>query len=161
MRFALQCYVDESLHEAVKAAADASHMSVSRWLKLAVIGAIEGQDEAAFRDRLMNHLIYASTAADGLLLVHADKDLRTRVQVAHGKRLREYRVRTCGRITSRGGRASWRLGLIISPRLRQLRLVRHRWLPLLPGGHPHPIAIFSGSLILVPLLTYESVTLWN
>jgi hypothetical protein len=93
MRFALQCYVDESLFEAVRAAAAASHMSVSQWLKLAVIGAIEGQDEAAFRDRLMNHLIYASTAADGLLLAHADKELRAQVRAAHGKKLHEYRER--------------------------------------------------------------------
>lgn len=91
MRFALQCYVDESLYEAVKVAAAASHMSVSQWLKLAVIGTIEGHDEAAFRDRLMSQVLYAATASEGLLLVHADKDLRTRVQVAHGKRLREYR----------------------------------------------------------------------
>ena len=68
MRFALQCYVDESLYEAVKAAAAASHMSVSQWLKLAVIRTIEGHDEAAFRDRLMFHLIFASTAAEGLLV---------------------------------------------------------------------------------------------
>jgi hypothetical protein len=93
MRFALQCYVDESLHEAVKAAAAASHMSVSQWLKLAVIGAIEGQDEAAFRDRLMSQVLFAATATEGLLLAHTDKDLRTGVQVAHGKRLREYRER--------------------------------------------------------------------
>jgi hypothetical protein len=93
MRFALQCYIDESLHEAVKAAAAASHMSVSQWLKLAVIGTIEGHDEAAFRDRLMSQVLFAPTAAEGLLLAHADKDLRTRVQVAHGKRRREYRER--------------------------------------------------------------------
>ena len=93
MRFALQCYVDEGHHEAVKSAATASHMSVSQWLKLAVIGTIEGHDEAAFRDRLMSQVLFAATATEGLLLVHADKDLRTRVQVAHGKRLREYRER--------------------------------------------------------------------
>jgi hypothetical protein len=46
----------------------------------------------------MNHLIFASTAADGLLLAHADKDLRTRVQVAHGKRLREYRERIASKM---------------------------------------------------------------
>jgi hypothetical protein len=95
MRFALQCYVDESLHEAenAAAAAAASHMSVSQWLKLAVIGTIEGHDEAAFRDRLMIHLLFTSAAVDGLLVVSADKELRTRVHAAHGKRLREYRER--------------------------------------------------------------------
>ena len=77
----------------MKAAAAASHMSVSQWLKIAVIGTIEGHDEAAFRDRLMSQVLFAATASEGLLLVHADKDLRTRVQVAHGKRLREYRER--------------------------------------------------------------------
>ena len=91
MRFALQCYVDESLYEAVKAAAAASHMSVSQWLKPAVVGTIEGQDEAAFRDRLMFHLIFASTAAEGLLLAHADEAIRARVHKTHGKKLREYR----------------------------------------------------------------------
>ena len=93
MRFALQCYVDEPLYRAVKAAADAAQMSVSQWLKLAVIGVIEGQDEAAFRDRIMSHLMFTSTALDGLLTVQADKDLRTRIHAAHGKRLREYRER--------------------------------------------------------------------
>jgi hypothetical protein len=93
MRFALQCYVDESLHEAVKAAAAASHMSMSQWLKLAVIGMIEGHDEAAFRDRLMTHLLFTSAAVDGLLVASTDKELRTRVHAAHGKRLREYRER--------------------------------------------------------------------
>lgn len=91
MRFALQCYVDESLHEAVKAAAAASHMSVSQWLKLTVIEKVEGQGEAAFRDRLMSNLLFVTVATDGLLLAHADKDLRTRVHVGHGKKLREYR----------------------------------------------------------------------
>ena len=32
MRFALQCYVDQELYEAVNAAAEAAHMSVSQWL---------------------------------------------------------------------------------------------------------------------------------
>lgn len=94
MRFALQCYVDESLHEAVKAVAAASHMSVSQWLKLTVIEKVEGHDEAAFRDRLMSNLLFAAAAADGLLLATADKDLRARVHTAHGKNLREYRERT-------------------------------------------------------------------
>jgi hypothetical protein len=93
MRFALQCYVDRELYEAVNAAAEAAHMSVSQWLKLAVIGTLEGQDEAAFRDRLMSHVLFTSAAADGLLMAQADKEIRTRVQVAHGKRLREYRER--------------------------------------------------------------------
>lgn len=93
MRYALQCYVDRELYEAVKMAAQAAHMSVSQWLKLAVIGTIEGQDEAAFRDRLMSHVLFTSAAADGLLMAQADKEIRTRVQVAHGKRLREYRER--------------------------------------------------------------------
>ncbi len=93
MRFALQCYVDQELYEAVNAAAEAAHMSVSQWLKLAVIGTLEGQDEAAFRDRLMSHVLFTSAAADGLLMAQADKEIRTRVQVAHGKRLREYRER--------------------------------------------------------------------
>jgi hypothetical protein len=93
MRFALQCYVDQELYEAVKSAAEAAHMSVSQWLKLAVIGTIEGRDEAAFRDRLMSHVMFTSAAADGLLMAQADKEIRTRVQVAHGKRLREYRER--------------------------------------------------------------------
>jgi hypothetical protein len=93
MRFALQCYVDEPLYRAVKAAADAAQMSVSQWLKLAVIGVIEGQDEAAFRDRIMSHLLFTSTALDGLLSAQADKELRVRIHAAHGKRLREYRER--------------------------------------------------------------------
>lgn len=93
MRFALQCYVDRELYEAVKVAAEVSHMSVSQWLRLAVIGTIEGQDEAAFRDRLMSHVLFTSAAADGLLMTQADKEIRARVQVAHGKRLREYRER--------------------------------------------------------------------
>lgn len=93
MRFALQCYVDRELYEAVKAAAEAAHMSVSQWLKLAVIGTIEGQDEAAFRDRLMSHVLFTSAAADGLLMALCDKEIRTRVHAAHGKRLREYRER--------------------------------------------------------------------
>jgi hypothetical protein len=93
MRFALQCYVDESLHEAVRAAAAASHMSMSQWLKLTVIEKVEGHDEAAFRDRLMSNLLFVTAASEGLLLANADKDLRTRVHVAHGKRLREYRER--------------------------------------------------------------------
>lgn len=93
MRFALQCYVDRELYEAVKTAAEAAHMSVSQWLKLAVIGAIEGQQEAAFRDRVMAHLLFTSTAIDGLLSSSADKELRTRVHAAHGKKLREYRER--------------------------------------------------------------------
>lgn len=91
MRFALQCYVDESLHKAVKTAAAASHMSVSQWLKLAVIEKVEGHDEAAYRDRLMVHLLFASAAADGLLVALADKDVRTKVHTAHGKRVTEYR----------------------------------------------------------------------
>ena len=93
MRFALQCYVDEDLHEAVKAAADAAHMSVSQWLKQVVIGTLEGGDEAAFRDRLMSHVLFASTGVEGLLIALDDKSIRTRVQVAHGKRLQEYRDR--------------------------------------------------------------------
>jgi hypothetical protein len=93
MRFALQCYVDQELYEAVKAAAEAAHMSVSQWLRLAVIGTIEGQDEAAFRDRLMSHVLFTSAAADGLLMAQANKELRTQVHAAHGKRLREYRER--------------------------------------------------------------------
>ena len=93
MRFALQCYVDRELYEAVKAAAEAAHMSVSQWLKLAVIGTLEGQDEVAFRDRLMSHVLFTSAAADGLLMAQADKEIRARVQAAHGKRLREYRER--------------------------------------------------------------------
>jgi hypothetical protein len=93
MRFALQCYVDQELYEAVKSAAEAAHMSVSQWLKLAVIGTLEGQDEAAFRDRLMSHVLFTSAAADGLLMAQADKEIRARVQAAHGKRLREYRER--------------------------------------------------------------------
>ena len=68
-------------------------MSVSQWLKLAVIGTLEGQDEVAFRDRLMSHVLFTSAAADGLLMAQADKEIRTRVQAAHGKRLREYRER--------------------------------------------------------------------
>ena len=91
MRFALQCYVDESLHEAVKAAAAASHMSMSQWLKLAVIEKVEGHDEAAYRDRLMGHLAFAAVAADGLLVALADNDVRTKVHAAHAKRLTEYR----------------------------------------------------------------------
>lgn len=93
MRFALQCYVDEPLYRAVKAAADGAQMSVSQWLKLAVIGVIEGQDETAFRDRIMSHLLFTSTALDGLLSAQADKELRARIHAAHGKRLREYRER--------------------------------------------------------------------
>ncbi|MFM8691705.1 MAG: hypothetical protein ACKODC_04810 [Limnohabitans sp.] len=93
MRFALQCYVDRELYEAVNAAAEAAHMSVSQWLKLTVIGTIEGQNEAAFRDRVMAHLLFASTAMDGLLTASADKELRTRVHAAHGRKLREYRER--------------------------------------------------------------------
>jgi hypothetical protein len=100
MRFALQCYVDQELYEAVKSAAEAAHMSVSQWLKLALIGTIEGQDEAAFRDRLMSHVLFTSAAADGLLMAQADKEIRARVQVAHGKRLREYRERV---VASRKG----------------------------------------------------------
>ena len=93
MRFALQCYVDESLYEAVKAAAAASQMSVSQWLKLAVIEKVEGNDEAAYRDQLMSHMLFATAAAEGLLLAQADKDIRTRVHTAHGKRLNEFRER--------------------------------------------------------------------
>ena len=93
MRFALQCYVDERLHEAVKVAAAASHMSMSQWLKLAVIEKIEGHDEAAYRDQLMGHMLFATAAAEGLLLAQADKGIRTRVHTAHGKRLNEYRER--------------------------------------------------------------------
>lgn len=93
MRFALQCYVDESLHEAVKAAAAASHMSMSQWLKLAVIEKVEGNDETAYRDQLMSHMLFATAAAEGLLLAQADKDIRPRVHTAHGKRLNEYRER--------------------------------------------------------------------
>jgi hypothetical protein len=93
MRFALQCYVDESLYEAVKAAAAASHMSVSQWLKLAVIEKVERNDEAAYRDQLMSHMLFATAAAEGLLLAQADKDIRTRVHTAHGKRLNEFRER--------------------------------------------------------------------
>ena len=93
MRFALQCYVDERLHEAVRAAASASHMSMSQWLKLAVIEKIEGHDEAAYRDLLMGHMLFATAAAEGLLLAQADKGIRTRVHTAHGKRLSEYRER--------------------------------------------------------------------
>jgi hypothetical protein len=93
MRFALQCYVDQELYEAVKTAAEAAHMSVSQWLKLAVIGVVEGQEETVFRDRIMSHLLFTSTALDGLLSVQADKELRTRIHAAHGKRLREYRER--------------------------------------------------------------------
>ncbi|WP_088308681.1 hypothetical protein [Novosphingobium sp. B 225] len=100
MRFALQCYVDQELYEAVKMAAEAAHMSVSQWLRLAVIGTLEGQDEAAFRDRLMSHVLFTSAAADGLLMAQADKEIRARVQAAHGKRLREYRERVA---VSRGG----------------------------------------------------------
>jgi hypothetical protein len=93
MRFALQCYVDEDLHEAVKAAAAASHMSVSQWLKQVVIATIDGQAETAFRDRVMFNLLFNTVALDGLLTVQADKDLRTRIHAAHGKRVREYRER--------------------------------------------------------------------
>lgn len=93
MRFALQCYVDEELHRAVKAAASAAHMSMSQWLKLTVIDALNGTDETAFRDRLMVQLLFTSTALDGLLTAQNDKELRTRIHAAHGKRVREYRER--------------------------------------------------------------------
>lgn len=93
MRFALQCYVDEDLHEAVKSAAAASHMSVSQWLKQVVIATIDGQAEAAFRDRVMFNLLFNTVALDGLLTVQADKELRTRIHAAHGKRVGEYRER--------------------------------------------------------------------
>ena len=45
MRFALQCYVDESLHEAVKAAAATSHMSVTG-LAAVVDDVVVGRDGA-------------------------------------------------------------------------------------------------------------------
>jgi hypothetical protein len=41
----------------------------------------------------MSHLLFTSTALDGLLSVQADKELRARIHAAHGKRLREYRER--------------------------------------------------------------------
>jgi hypothetical protein len=36
---------------------------------------------------------FTSAAADGLLMAQANKELRTQVHAAHGKRLREYRER--------------------------------------------------------------------
>jgi len=47
-------------------------LSVSQWLKLALSGVIEGQDEAAFRDRIMFHLLFTDKALDGLLTAQTE-----------------------------------------------------------------------------------------
>lgn len=93
MRFALQCYVDEDLHALVKAAADAAHISVSQWLKLTVIKALDEPRDEAFRDQVMADLLFTKIALDGWLRTHKDKELRDRVVVAYQRRIREYRER--------------------------------------------------------------------
>jgi hypothetical protein len=62
-------------------------MSMSQWLKLAVIEKVEGHDEAAFRDRLMVPSAVCTAAAEGLLLAQADKESPQPSSRAHGKRL--------------------------------------------------------------------------
>ena len=101
MRFALQCYVDEDLHALVKAAADAAHMSVSQWLKLTVIEALEQPHDEAFRDQVLADLLFTKIALDGWLRTHKDKELRDRVVVAYQRRIREYRER---KAATRAGR---------------------------------------------------------
>ena len=93
MRFALQCYVDEDLHALVKAAADAAHMSVSQWLKLTVIDALDEPQDGAFRDQVLADLLFPKIPRDGWLRTHKDKEWRDRVVVAYQRRIREYRER--------------------------------------------------------------------
>ncbi|MEM7689298.1 MAG: hypothetical protein AAF291_09765 [Pseudomonadota bacterium] len=93
MQFALQCYVDENLHALVRAAADAAHMSVSQWLKLTVIDALDEPQDEAFRDQVLADLLFTKIALDGWLRTHKDKELRDRVVVAYQRRIPEYRER--------------------------------------------------------------------
>ena len=77
----------------IKAAADAAHMSVSQWLKLTVIEALDEPQDEAFRDQVLADLLFTKIALDGWLRTHKDKELRDRVVVAYQRRIREYRER--------------------------------------------------------------------
>ena len=56
--------------------------------------AVQIAESVGGRRRIVRHVGSAHDEAElGLLMAQADKEIRARVQAAHGKRLREYRER--------------------------------------------------------------------